>query len=120
MGHSLLKGLFLANQSLHLLKGVLPGEVFQDYKSLPQIFILILKLENLSILVIDQLGLLLDGFSESEVPLQNLLHHVHRVDDSASNCVLRLICSIVAQATLCDHCAGRAYSVCVYAVDFIS
>ena len=37
-----LQGLFLAYEELHLLQRVLAGEVFQDGKALPQVFVLVL------------------------------------------------------------------------------
>ena len=46
-------------------KGVLAGEVFEDHEPLAQVFILVLKLEDLSILVVDELGLLLDCLSQA-------------------------------------------------------
>ena len=46
-------------------KGVLASEVFEDHKPLAQVFILVLKLENLSILIVDELGLFLNCLTQA-------------------------------------------------------
>jgi hypothetical protein len=63
LGHSLLESLFLADKKLDLGEGILAGEVFEDHEPLPQVFVLVLQLEDLGVLVVDQLGLLLNGLA---------------------------------------------------------
>ena len=83
---------------MHLLQGVLAGEIFQYHQPLTQIFVFVLKLEDLRILIINELGLLLDGLSEPQIALQHLLHHVDCVNDSASDGILSLVGGVVAEA----------------------
>ena len=102
---------------LHLLKRVLSGEVLKDHQPLPEVFILVLQLEDLCVLVVNQLGLLLDGLSQAEVPLQHLLHHVDGVDDAASDGVLGLVGCVVTETTLGNDSARCADPLCIYTID---
>ena len=102
---------------LHLLKRVFSGEVLKDHQPLPEILILVLQLEDLCILVVNELGLLLDGLSQAEVPLQHLLHHIYGVDDAARDGVLGLIGCIVTETTLGDNSARCADPFCINSID---
>lgn len=53
------------------------------------------QLEDLCVAIIKAFGLTLDRFSQREVALKNLLHHVNSMNDSLSDGVLGLIGSTV-------------------------
>lgn len=53
------------------------------------------QLEDLSVAIIKAFGLTLDRFSQGEVTLKNLLHHVNSMNDSLSDSILGLIGSTV-------------------------
>ena len=102
---------------LHLLKRVLPGEVLKDHQPLPEILILVLQLEDLGVLVVNQLGLLLNRLSQPEIPLQHLLHHIDGVDDPARDSVLGLVGCVVTETTLGNDSARRADPLCINTID---
>lgn len=73
--------------------GCLVRELFMKLQSFTQIFVLLLELEQLSVHTVNGLRLLLNGFSQRQVALQHLLHHVHCVDNSLCNGIFGFICS---------------------------
>ena len=95
---SLLESLLLSHKFLNFNHAILTSVVFKHHETLTQVFVFVLKLEDLRVLVINELRLLLDGLSESEIALQHFLHHVHRVDDAACDGIFCLIGSIVLWA----------------------
>ena len=117
LSDTLLECLLLPDKVLHLLKRVFSGEVLKDHQPLPEILILVLQLEDLCVLVVNQLGLLLDGLSQTEIPLKHLLHHVNGVDDAARDGVLGLIGCIVTETTLGGNSARCADPLCIYSID---
>ena len=62
----------------------------------------------------------LDGLAKTQISLQNLLHHVHGVNYSASDGVLCLIRSIVADSSLCYDSARSANPIRINAIDVFS
>ena len=104
---------------LDLIERVFAGEVFKDHEALSQVFILILKLEDLCVLIVDKFRLLLDGFTQAQVPLQHLLHHVHGVNDPASDRVLRLVSRIIC-AALRGNSPGCPDTIRINTIDFIA
>jgi len=54
LGNPLLKILLFSGKPINLFKRVLASEVFKSAQSLPQVFVFILKLEDLSILIVDK------------------------------------------------------------------
>lgn len=110
--NALLEASLLANQLLHLSLGVLAGEILQNLQPLSEVFILVLKLVNFLVLLVYEFRLLLDGFSETKVPLQHFLHHIDGLDDPPSNCIFRLIrCIIHARSLSWDGCPLRDRTV---------
>lgn len=85
----------LFSKRLHLIRAVLVVEFLHDIESFSQVVVLLLELEDLSIRVIQRLGLPLNGLSQRQIALQHLLHHVHSVDDPLSDGILRLVDSTV-------------------------
>ena len=92
---TLLEHFLVPYKFLNLEVRVFASIVFQHLQTLSQVFILILKLVNLAVLIIDQLWLLLDSLSQTQVALQNFFHHVDRLNDSACDCILSFVCSII-------------------------
>ena len=120
MCYSSLKRLLFAHQSLNLLERILAREVFQNDKTLSQVFILVLQLEDFCVLVIDKFRLLLNCLSETEITLQHLFHHIDCVNDSPGDRIFRLVCSVVAHTTLSDNSARRTNSISIDPLDLFS
>ena len=79
--------------------------------------IFILKLEDLSILVVDQLRLLLNSLTKAKIALQHLFHHVDCVNDPASDSILCFVSCVIARTTLCHDCPSRTNTILVYSLD---
>lgn len=84
---SLLEHLLIFNQLLHFKVAVFARIVFEYLQAFSQVFVLVLKLVNFLILLVNQLRLLLDRLAEAQISLQNFFHHVDCLDDAASNSV---------------------------------
>ena len=81
----------LFGQLSHLSQRVFASIVFEDGEAVSQVLILLCKLENLSITIVEIFRLALDCFSQGKVPLQYFFHHVDGVNDSFSDSILALI-----------------------------
>lgn len=84
---------FVRDKPLHICDFV------EAAKSVTEIFIFILQLEDLHILLVYQLALLLNCFSETQVTLQHLLHHVDSLNDPGCDGILGLVGCIVLTAS---------------------
>lgn len=74
-----------------LVASILLCELLIQLESFPQVFILLLELKQLRIHAIDSFTLLLNGFSQGEIALEDLFHHIHSVDDALRDGVLRFV-----------------------------
>lgn len=93
MFHTILQHFLLFNQLSHVpISGSILTRVFLHYlQTVSQVLDLILLLEEVPINGIDRLTLLLDGLTEGQVGLKDLLHHIHSVNDSLSDGIFRFI-----------------------------
>ena len=66
---TLLEHFLVPDKFLNFEVRVFASVVFQHLQTLSQVFVLILKLVNLAVLIVDQLWLLLYSLSKTQVPL---------------------------------------------------
>ena len=120
LSHPFFQSFLFSHQMLYLLQRVLAREVFQDHEALSQVLILVLKLEYLSVLVVDELRLFLNGLAQAKIALENFFHHVDSVNDPSRNRIFCFVRSVVAKTSLCDDSACSSDSVCIDPIDFVS
>ena len=116
MFNTFLQRLFLIHEPLDFLERVFASVLFQCLESLSKVFVFILNLKDLSVLIIDELRLLLNSLAETQIALKHFLHHVYGVNDSTSDGIFGLVSSVVVDATT-NHSVGSADSVRVYHTD---
>jgi hypothetical protein len=95
LNHTLLKQLFIMNQSLHFKIWIFACVLFKYLKTFSDVLVLVLKLKYFTILFVDQFWLFLNSFSKAQITLKNLFHHIDCLNNTTGYCIFCFISSMV-------------------------